>query len=274
MGSRLAFNTGIIALTVLAGGILAAFGGSVTNLVPLYTIGVFLAFTLSQSGLVRRWWRLRNPGWRFSMGINGFGTLVTGTVLVVVAITKFPYGAWMVIVLIPLLVTLLYWIHQHYQTVQDALVLSGAEQIPKFAAPVVIVPIARLDRAALQALAFARSVSPSVKAVHVSTSRTSADEFRRRFGRIAPDVPLDVLESPFRSLVAPLLKYIDAIDRSDDRPITVVVSEFVPRHWWEWLLHSQTAFRLKAALLFRPNTIVIDVPYHFQDTADLDRRPR
>jgi len=111
-----------------------------------------------------------------------------------------------------------------------------------------------------------------VKAVHVSTSRASADEFRARWNRLDTDVGLDVVESPFRSLLQPLLRYIDAIDKSDDRPITVVLSEFVPRHWWEWFLHSQTAFRLKAALLFRPNTIVIDVPYHYQDTADLARR--
>ena len=273
VGSRLAFNTGILALAVVAGGILAAFGGSVNALVPLYTIGVFLAFTLSQSGLVRRWWRLRNPGWRLSMVINSLGAVVTGTVLVVVAVTKFQLGAWMVLLLLPLLVSLLYFINRHYATVQDALVLTGTEQqLPRLGAPVVIVPIARLDRAALQALAFARSVSPHVKAVHVSGSRASAEEFRRRWQRLNTEIDLDVVESPYRSLMAPLLKYIDAIDKSDDRPITVVLSEFVPRHWWEWLLHSQTAMRLKASLLFRPNTIVIDVPYHFQDTADLTSR--
>ena len=273
LGSRLAFNTGIFVLALLAAAILAAFGGSVNALVPLYTIGVFLAFTLSQSGLVRRWWRLRNRGWRVSIVINSVGALVTGTVLLVVAITKFQLGAWMVIVVLPILVTLLYLINTHYRTVADALVLTGAEQrLPKLGAPVVIVPIARLDRAGLQALAFARSISPNVKAVHVSASRATADDFRRRWDRIGTDVAVDVLESPYRSLVPPLLRYIDAIDKSDDRPITVVLSEFVPRHWWEWLLHSQTAFRLKAALLFRPNTIVIDVPYHFQDTADLAAR--
>ena len=272
VGSRLAFNTGIVVLSFLAVLILSAFGGSVNALVPLYTIGVFLAFTLSQSGLVRRWWRLRNPGWRLSIAINSFGAVVTGTVLVVVAVTKFALGAWMVMVLIPVIVGVLYAINRHYQTTQDALMISGTDQrVPVYAAPVVIVPIARLDRAALQALAFARSVSPMVKAVHISTSRASADEFRARWNNLGTDIALDVLESPFRSLVQPLLRYIDAIDKSDNRPITVVLSEFVPRHWWEWLLHSQTAFRLKAALLFRPNTIVIDVPYHHRDTADLAR---
>src|SRR5438132_2987057 len=161
VGSRLAFNTGIASLAVLAGLILAAFGGSVNALVPLYTIGVFLAFTLSQSGLVRRWWRLRNPGWRLSMVINSLGAVVTGTVLVVVAVTKFQLGAWMVLLLLPLLVSLLYFINRHYATVHAPRVLTGSEQqLPRLGAPVVIVPIARLDRAALQALAFARSVSP------------------------------------------------------------------------------------------------------------------
>jgi len=274
VGSRLAFNFGIIVLALLACVILAAFGGSVTNLVPLYTIGVFLAFTLSQSGLVRRWRRLRNRGWRVSVAINAFGTVVTGTVLLVVAYTKFEHGAWMVLVLIPLITALLYGIHHHYQTVHDALVITGPEQqeVPVLPAPVVIVPIARLDRAALQALAFARSVSPTVKAVHISTSNASAEEFRRRWEQLDTDIKLDIVVSPYRSLLAPLLKYIDAMGKPDDRPITVVLSEFVPRHWWEWLLHSQTAFRLKAALLFRPNTIVIDVPYHFEDTSNLTRR--
>jgi hypothetical protein len=176
VGSRLAFITGIVVLAILAGAILAAFGGSVTNLVPLYTIGVFLAFTLSQSGLVRRWRRLRNPGWQLSMVINTFGAIVTGTVLVVVAVTKFEHGAWMVLVLIPAISAVLYGIHRHYQTVQDALVLVGSDRqrVPVFAAPVVVVPIARLDRAALQALAFARSISPAVKAVHISTSKASS----------------------------------------------------------------------------------------------------
>ncbi len=274
VGSRLAFNFGIVVLALLACVILAAFDGSVTNLVPLYTIGVFLAFTLSQSGLVRRWRRLRNPGWRVSMVINAFGTVVTGTVLLVVAYTKFEHGAWMVLVLIPLISALLYGIHRHYQTVHDALVITGPEQqrVLALPAPVVIVPIARLDRAALQALAFARSVSPTVKAVHISTSKASAEEFRRRWAQLDTDIKLDVVTSPYRSLVAPLLKYIDAMDKSDDRPITVVLAEFVPHHWWEFLLHSQTAFRLKAALLFRPNTIVIDVPYHFEDADHHQRR--
>lgn len=266
-GERLAFSFGIIALALTSAVVLAAFHGSVTELVPLYTIGVFVAFTLSQSGLVRRWWRLRNPGWRLSMGINTFGTIVTGTVLVVVAYTKFFYGAWMVLVVMPILVGLLYAINRHYRSVQDALTLARPDEpIPQWRPPVVLIPVARLDRATLQAVAFARSISPTVRAVHIASTAESAAEFERRWTRWTREVPLDVIESPYRSLLQPLLRYIDRIDQRDDRPITVVLAEFVPRNWWEWILHSQTALRLKLSLLFRPNTIVIDIPYHSEDT--------
>ncbi|MEK7861243.1 MAG: APC family permease [Chloroflexota bacterium] len=276
-GERLAFSTGIVSLALVAGLILWAFGGSVTDLIPLYTIGVFLAFTLSQGGLVRRWWRLRNPGWRISMVINTIGATVTGVTLLVVAYTKFTFGAWMVLLVLPLLVLMLYSISQHYRSVADALTLEDLDApLPPPAPPVVIVPVARLDRAALQAIAFARSISPFVRAVHIATSEESARHFRERWERWKgkdlvdgrPEVPLDVIDSPYRSLIQPLLKYIDRIDQRDRRPITIVLAEFVPRHWWEFILHSQTAFRLRAALLFRPNTIVIDVPYHFRDTGD------
>jgi hypothetical protein len=271
-GERLAFSFGILALATTSMIVLAAFGGSVTALVPLYTIGVFLAFTLSQSGLVRRWRRLRNPGWRTSMFINGFGTIVTGTVLVVVAVTKFTLGAWMVIVILPVIVAVLYGINRHYTSVADSLMLLRPDEpLPVMKPPVVLVPVARLDRSAFQAIAFARSISPSVRAVHIATTAESAEQFRQRW-RWTREVPLDVIESPYRSLLQPLLRYIERIDERDDRPITIVLAEFVPRNWWEWILHSQTALRLKLALLFRPNTIVIDVPYHFADTGHTSRK--
>lgn len=266
-GERLAFSFGIIALALMSVAVLSAFHGSVTELVPLYTIGVFLAFTLSQSGLVRRWWRLRDPGWRLSMVINSFGTVVTGTVLVVVAVTKFALGAWMVLIVIPVLVGVLFAINRHYRTVHDALTLDRPDEpIPVLKPPVVIIPVARLDRATLQAVAFARSISPTVRAVHIASTAQSAEEFARRWRRWTTEVPLDVIESPYRSLLQPLLRYIERIDERDDRPITVVLAEFVPRNWWEFILHSQTALRLKLSLLFRPNTIVIDIPYHTEDT--------
>lgn len=280
-GERLAFSTGIVALALLSAALLSAFGGSVTALIPLYTIGVFLAFTLAQSGLIRRWLTRREPGWRWRLALNSVGVTGTSLTLIVVAVTKFERGAWMVLLVLPVLVLLLYGINRHYSSVQDALTLESLDEpLPRPVPPILIVPIARLDRSALQALAFAVSISPHTRAVHIATNAESAREFQRRWERWngkrladGREIPLDVIESPFRALLQPLLKYIDRIDERDPRPITVVLAEFVPRHWWEFILHSQNAFRLKAALLFRPNTIVIDVPYHFRDTADLARDP-
>jgi len=265
-GDRLAFSFGIVALAVASAVVLAVNQGSVTKLIPFYTIGVFLAITLAQTGLVRRWRRLRSPGWQWRAILNGVGAVVTGLVLIVVLIAKAPDGAWLIVLIIPLLVALLFAIHRTYMRTQDALVIERLdEEVDSMRSPVVIVPVGRLDKASARAIAFARSISPAVKAVHVATSEDSAREFRKRWDAWAGKVPLDVIESPYRSLVPPLLKYIDRIDERDDRPITVVLASFVPHSWWEWLLHSQTALRLKASLLFRPNTIVIDVPYHFDD---------
>lgn len=277
-GERLAFSVGIVSLAALAGFILWSFDGSVTQLIPLYTIGVFLAFTLSQSGLVLRWWRRRERGWQLSMVINIVGAAVTGVTLVVVATTKFLLGAWMVLLVLPLLVLMLFAINRHYRSVADALTLENLDHpMPKQIPPHVVVPVARLDRAALAALAFARSISPNVQAVHVATSEDSARQFRERWQRWrgkdavdgAKEIPMHVIASSYRSLIQPLLSYIDEMDERDPRPVTIVLAEFVPHHWWEFVLHSQNALRLKAALLFRPNTIVIDVPYHFEDAAAL-----
>ena len=168
---------------------------------------------------------------------------------------------------------LLYRVNRHYTAVADALTLEGLDTpIPTLKPPVVIVPVARLDRSALQALAFARSISPTVKAVHIATTPESARAFEERWARWTREVKVDVIESPYRSLLQPLLRYIERIDQRDDQPITIVLAEFVPRNWWEWILHSQTALRLKLALLFRPNTIVIDVPYHTHDTGYSSRK--
>ncbi|TMC41626.1 MAG: APC family permease [Chloroflexi bacterium] len=275
-GDRLAFSFGIVALALASALVLAVNQGSVTKLIPFYTIGVFLAITLAQTGLVRRWRRLRSPGWQWRAMLNGLGAVVTGLVLIVVLIAKAPEGAWLIVLIIPLLVALLFSIHRTYMRTQDALVIERLdEEVPLMRAPVVIVPVGRLDRATARAVAFARSISPAVRAVHVSTSEESSREFRKRWDAWAGRVPLDVIESPYRSLVPPLLKYIDRIgERDPDKPITVVLASFVPHSWWEWLLHSQTALRLKASLLFRPNTIVIDVPYHFDEDREDHRHDR
>jgi hypothetical protein len=276
-GERLAFSTGILALALIAAVVLAAFEGSVTALIPLYTIGVFLAFTLAQTGLVRRWFQRRERGWRPRILLNGVGAVATSVTLVVVAVTKFSHGAWMVLIILPLLVFLLLSIHRHYRSIADALTVEDLDEpLPSTGPPLVIVPVARLDRAALRALAFAAAVSPDVRAVHVATSEDSAIGFRRRWERwagkrVASDreIVLDVIESPYRALMQPLLRYIDRLAEREHRQVTVVLAEYVPRRWWEFVLHSQTALRLKAALLFRPDTVVIDVPYHYRTEADV-----
>ncbi len=263
-GERLAFTTGIVALSGLAIALLVGFNASVTGLIPLYTLGVFIAFTLSQGGMLVRWWRRREPGWRPGLLINGLGTLTTAVVALVVGSSNFFQGAWLVIVLVPLLMLLLLGIRRHYRDMERALALDHIpETEEKSAPPIVIVPIARLDRPARQAIAFANSISSSAVAVHITNDPDEADAMRERWPDWAGSTELVVVESPYRALIGPLLAYMDALQRqAPERPILVVLSEFVPQHWWENLLHNQTALRLKLRLFSRRNTIVADVPYH------------
>ena len=265
-GERLAFTTGIIALSGLAILLLVVFDASVTALIPLYTLGVFLAFTLSQSSMVRRWWQRREDGWRRGLVINGVGAITTGVIALIVVESKFLSGAWMVVIAIPLLVLLMLAIRGHYRSVERGLALAripaGGRSAPR---PIVIVPIARLAEPARQAIAFANSISAEATAVHVTNDSETADELRRQWPEWAGGAELVIIESPYRALIGPLLAYLDVLQRQDPtRPVLVVLSEFVPRHWWENLLHNQTALRLKLRLFARPNTIVADVPYHLR----------
>jgi amino acid transporter len=264
-GERLAFTTGIIALSGLAIVLLVVYDASVTALIPLYTVGVFIAFTLSQTGMVVRWRRLRASGWRRGALINGAGAATTAVIALIVAVTKFTSGAWMVIVMLPFLIGLMLAIRGHYRTVEDGLRLSRIPAGGRTAErPVVIVPIARLDEPARQAIAFANSISPEATAVHVTNDADAAATLRAEWPEWSGGAELVVIESPYRALVGPLLAYLDVLQRHDPtRPVLVVLNELVPRHWWEQLLHNQTALRLKLRLFSRPNTIVADVPYHF-----------
>jgi hypothetical protein len=263
-GERLAFTTGIVALSSLAALLLIGFGASVTALIPLYTLGVFLAFTLSQSSMVVRWWRRHEPGWRRGILINGLGALTTGVIAIIVIESKFLAGAWMVVLAIPILVFLMLGIRSHYRAVDVALRTplppSMGKARPK---PIVIVPVARLDEPARQAIEFANSLSPDAIAVHVTNDVDAAEALRDEWPEWSGGAELVVIESPYRALIGPLLAYLDVLQRHDpSRPVLVVLSEFVPRHWWENLLHNQTSLRLKLRLFTRPNTIVADVPYH------------
>jgi len=272
-GDRLAYSFGIIVLAVLSALLLAAYQASVNGLIPLYTIGVFIAFTLSQAGLVRHWLRVRGRGWRFSISVNALGAVATGVVAVVVTVTKFALGAWLVLAVMPVLVYLMWRVHQHYRRIEDELLIPrGVRVALRPRDPRVIVPISRIDKAAMHALSLAHGLSQHVSALHVSFDEEGAQSFRERWARsIGQEIPLEVIVSPYRSLLSPLLSYLDAIDDNDPgRPIVVVLAEFVPRHPWDAVLHNQTALRLKLALFARPNTSVIDVPYHLGDSEDFE----
>jgi amino acid transporter len=263
-GDRLAFTTGIVALALVAILLLWVFGASVTALIPLYTLGVFVAFTLSQTGMVRRWWSRREAGWRRGLAINGLGAATTAVIVLIVALSKFLAGAWLVMIMIPLLVALMWGIHVHYRRMERAVAVPDpGARLKVRVAPLVIVPIARLDRPSIEALAFARSISPDPLAVHITNDPAAAADLRRRWTELPSPSELVIVESPYRALIGPLLRYLDALQRQDpSRRLLVVLSEVVPRHWWDNLLHNQTALRLKLRLFFRPNTIVADVPYH------------
>ena len=272
-GDRLAFSTGIVALALVSSLLIVAYDASVTGLIPLYTVGVFIAFTLSQGGMVRKWINDRTRGWQLSAAINGAGAIATGVVAVVVGISKFQVGAWMVIAILPVLVAMLYAINRHYRSIEDVLLIAATAPVRvQPTVPRVVVPISRIDRASLRALSIARGLGGEVHAVHISYDIEGAAAFKRRWeGVVGETIALDTIISPYRALMPPLLRYLDAIDRGGPgRPIIVVLAEFVPRHWWEALLHNQTALLLKLRLFVRRNTAVLDVPYHLDDPEPLD----
>jgi hypothetical protein len=266
-GDRLAYTSGVIVLSLISSLLIIAYGGSVTGLIPLYTVGVFIAFTCSQAGLIKHWQRLRDevPGWRVRVTINAVGAATTGAVAVFVAVSKFMLGAWMVLVLIPIMIAAMWAVRRHYLSIEGAqrpeTPLDPAEISAR-----VIVPISKLSVPAQQALAFARAISDErpVTAVHVADSLAEVQRMRAEWERWPhARANLEIIESPFRSLAGPLLAYIDAVHETHPRDtLVVVLPEFVPGHWWEHLLHNQTALRLKAALLFHPGVIVANVPYH------------
>jgi amino acid transporter len=269
-GDRLAFTTGIVALSLLSIILLVVFEGSLDALIPLYAIGVFTSFTLSQAGMVVHWRRLRERGWRRSAVINGLGAVATAIVTVVIAATKFAEGAWLVIVLIPILIGIFWGIHRHYVTLERAR-RAETPLLPEEVCIRAVVPISDAGVQARQALAFARAIASDdshVVAVHVTDDLASAEELRHEWSDWEPGVELIIVESPFRSLNGPLLAYIDALKETHPGDtMTVVLPEFVPNHWWEHLLHNQTALRLKAALLFHPGVVVANVPYHMASHA-------
>ena len=266
-GDRLAYSWGIVLLSAVAFAILWAFDGDTHALIPLYSVGVFLCFSLSQVGMVRHWLRVRESGWRWRLAVNGLGGVLTTIVLGIVTFEKFADGAYLVVILVPLLVGMMLFIHRQYARSRQELAVKPDHIVgPPVREERVIVPIPGLNRASIQAINVARSIDDDVRAVYITDEPESAAALRRDFERQLPGVPLVVVESPYRALAGPLLAYLDVLDLAwpPDRtaPITfVVIPEYVARSWWERLLYNQSSKRLRTVLLGRPHTVVVNVPY-------------
>jgi len=318
LGDRLVFSNGIVLLAVFSGGLVWAFRGDTSRLIPLYAVGVFLSFTLSQAGMVVHWWRegnmlrgmreaaalstpvatatqsrsenelagklkarrlmteaprsmpeveqlQRKSHWKKYLVINGIGAISTFVVLMVFILTKFMHGAWIVVVLIPLLVVMFLRIHRHYFEVAQQLSTEGLEGLRPIRHEV-IVPISGIHRGVIAALEYAKSIAPHhVTAVYVNLDEESTQKLREKWQQWGSGVNLVVVASPYRSLLRPLLNYIDRVKRSSPGDvITIVLPEFVPAKWWQNLLHNQNTLFLKGALLFKRGVVVTNVPYHLE----------
>lgn len=282
-GSRLVYSRGILALALVASCLIVIFDASVTALIPLYAIGVFLSFTLSQAGMARRWWRVGHlapgaeikdpgstlryePGWQLKMAINGIGSLATLIVMFVFTITKFRDGAWIIVILVPTLVLIFFRIHYHYKRLAKQLSLEDYGAPPRVGRHRVIVPIGGVHRGSLAALAYAKALSRDVTAVHVALDADEAEKVRRKWEIWGEGVRLVILDSPYRLLIEPLLTYINKVDaqRQSNEVMSIIVPQFVPKHWWSNALHAQTAFMLRMALLFKRGIVITDVPYQVE----------
>jgi amino acid transporter len=303
MGDRLAFSNGIVLLSVVAMVIFVAFGGETGPLIPLYAVGVFLAFTLSQTGMVVHWWRLRDPHWRRSMAFNATGGLLSAIVFITAGITKFTSGAWVSLLAVGLVILLATSIRRHYKTVAKAIALhphaievptrrivpgvhdapaSGAgetsdhdasgeagvakaesEETPDEIRHLILVPVASLDLASMRALAYAASLHQPVLALHVSPTDEEAERFSNYWHEWGDHLPLEVVVSPYRAVVAPMVNYIESLHRlSEDLTLTVILPEIVVPHWWQRILHNRIAPRLRRALRPLPKIVVTTVPFH------------
>ena len=261
-GDRLVFSNGILILSGTAALLLVLFRGETHLLIPLYAVGVFVSFTISQASMVKRWLVRREPGWWWRWWLNAAGAATTGLVMVVIAGTKFTHGAWLVVLLIPVLVMGFLMVHRHYNEVAGQLSLEeygGAVPIQH----TLLVLVGDLHRGVIQALQYARTLSPSAKAVYVELDPDKTRRLEEKWGKWGCGLPLVVLTSPYRSLLTPFLEYLDhQLAMGENHVVTIIIPEFIPARWWQHLLHNQTALLIKGALLFRKNVVVTDVPYH------------
>jgi len=287
-GSRLVYSRGIVALALIASSLIILFQASVSALIPLYAIGVFLSFTLSQTGMAKRWWKsgqlkpgeeIREPGsvlhhdtrWKIKMAVNAFGAVCTFVVMLTFAFTKFRDGAWIVLILTPVLVTIFFGIHHHYKNLARTLSLDDFGNRGTIRHHKVILPISSVHRGTLQALDYARSLSYDVTAVHIAIDPIQAEKVRQKWDLWGNGTRLVILESPYRTMIEPLIRFIDKVDaaRQPGETITVVVPEFINQKWWEKLLHMQTASWLRSVLLNRSGIVILEVPYQITSNEKL-----
>jgi amino acid transporter len=264
-GDRLVFSNGVLVLAGVACVLIFAFGGKTNALIPLYAVGVFLSFTLSQWGMVKHHQKEREPHWKRGVAINGVGAVATAIVTVIIAATKFTKGAWIPIVVIPVIVVVFKAIKSHYASVAESLRVP-AEYRPRRMNHTVVVLVGGVHRGVLEALAYARSLHPDrLLAVTVVSDEEEQERIERSWSQAEIDVPLEIVHSPYRELTAPIMRFVDELDaRYENSVITVVLPEFVVGSWWGQLLHNQSALLLKARLLFRKGTVVTSVPYHLE----------
>jgi hypothetical protein len=287
-GSRLVYSNGIVTLSVIASLLIIIFRARVDLLIPLYAIGVFLSFTLSQTGMAKRWRKIGqlkegeeisepgsvlryNKGWRFKMLINGFGAVCTAIVMIIFAVTKFREGAWVVLIIIPALVKIFFTIHHHYKDLAAHLTLDKFHGLPaRQVRHRVIMPVSGMHQGTLEALRYAKLLSDDVTAVHVSIDAEETEKVQKKWKTWGEGTRLIILDSPFRLFIEPLLKYLsEIIDQSQpNETITIVVPQFIPSQRWHNALHMRTANVLRQELLSKPGVVVTDVPYQVYPDAE------
>jgi amino acid transporter len=262
-GDRLAFSTGIIFLGTVSALLLVVFKGNVDSLIHLYAVGVFLAFSMSDTGMVVHWWKTRGKGWKTSILINGADAILTTSILIIVIITKFLYGAWIIILLIPMIIPLFLFIHKHYNRVAEQLrLLSMQSPPPQTIEHSILMPIDDVNYASLRAMSFARTICKDITALHIATDAARAEKIQQKMQTYAPDIKLVIIESPLRAFMRPLLTYVDMHHRQHPHGfVTIVLPEFITAHWWERFLHNRTAEHLTQAFKRHPNIAVVNVPY-------------
>ncbi|MDR3572509.1 MAG: APC family permease [Anaerolineaceae bacterium] len=272
LGDRLVYNNGILLLAGATAVLIIVFGGDTHLLIPLFAVGAFLAFTLSQAGMVVHWYRERSRGWFSKSAFNGLGAVATGITVLIVGITKFTGGAWITVIMIPLIVMIFLKIRKHYESIAKHLSLRGLPpSLRPLPPPRVVVPISGVHRGIVDAINFAQSISSRVTAVYIELQPDTSQSVRETWEKWWPDVPLVTIPSPYRSIVGPLIDFLDEYDQqcNDGQQAVVVLPEFIPAGFWQNLFHNQTALQIKAALLYRRRhfgfqQVVIDVPYHLR----------